>query len=53
VNNTWEVEVTSPLLRPGITVRTKVSEKYLVSALNKAMDTVREFNKTEEDKKAK
>lgn len=46
MNNTWEIEVSSPLLRPGITIRTTVSEKYLVAGLKKAMEAVREFNST-------
>jgi hypothetical protein len=44
MNNTWEIEIASPLLRPGMTIRTKVSERYLVAAIKKGMDSVREVN---------
>jgi len=44
VNNTWQIEISSPLLRPGIVIRTEISEKYLVKALEQAMVMVREFN---------
>jgi len=44
-NETYKIKVGSPLLRPGITVETRVSQKYLVQALRELMDKVREFNK--------
>lgn len=44
MNNKYEIEVSSPLLRPGLVIRTSVSEKYLIPALNKIMESVREFN---------
>jgi hypothetical protein len=50
MNNTWQVEVSSPLLRPGIVVRTEVSEKCLVPTLNKAMESLRAFNDQEKTK---
>ncbi len=44
-NETYEIEVASPLLRPGLTVRViGVSDRYLVKVMKKLMDMVREFN---------
>lgn len=43
-NETYEIEVTSPLLRPGLMLRTRVSGRYLVPVLRKVLDAVREFN---------
>jgi hypothetical protein len=44
MNNTWEIEIGSPLLRPGITIRTRVSEAYIVATLQEGMKVVRQFN---------
>lgn len=43
-NETYEIEVGSPLLRPGIKIKTKVSKGYLVQTLQDIMEKVREFN---------
>lgn len=44
MNNTWKVSFTGPLLRPGITFETEVSERDLVTAVNKGMSFIREIN---------
>lgn len=44
-NETYEIEVTSPLLRPGVVIKTRVSEKYLVRTVKKLLDLVREVNR--------
>lgn len=44
MNNTFKITVTSPLLRPGLTVETAVSGRYLVPALKDLFDKIREFN---------
>lgn len=44
MNNTYKVTVRSPLLRPGLEIETHVSEKYLVAAVAKLLDCVREIN---------
>lgn len=43
-NETYEIEVASPLLRPGLLIRTKVSKKYVVETVNGLMDMIREIN---------
>ena len=47
MNNTYKIKIKSPLVRAGIEIETEVSEKYVVPALNKLMDKVREFNNSE------
>ena len=44
-NETWEIEIKSPLIRPGITLRTHVTGKYLFAVIEAALDKLREFNK--------
>ena len=44
MNNKYRIKVGSPLVRPGISIETTVSEKYLVKGLETVMDKVREFN---------
>jgi hypothetical protein len=44
MNNTYRITVQSPLIRPGITIETTVSEKYLVAAVQTLMAKVREIN---------
>jgi len=48
-NETWEIEIKSPLVRPGITLRTKVTGKYMFAVLTKALDALRAFNQTQPD----
>jgi len=43
-NETYKIEVESPLVRYGIKVSTKVSKRYLVETLNGLMESIREFN---------
>jgi len=44
MNNTYRITMTSPLLRPGITIETEVSERYLKSAVEKLLDIIRDIN---------
>lgn len=48
-NETYEILVKTPLLRPGLQIRTWVSEKYVVPTLHKLMEKVREFNNSQQD----
>lgn len=43
-NETYEIEVRSPLLRPGITIRTSVSQKYVKTTVLSLLDICREIN---------
>ena len=54
MNNKYVIEVTHPLIRPGITIRTEASERYLVAVVRKVMELVREINETKpaEEKKS-
>lgn len=47
MNNKYIVRVGHPLLRPGLTIETEASEKYLTAVVAKLMETVREINKPE------
>lgn len=44
MNNTYKVTIQSPLIRPGMTIETTVSEKYLVAVVQTLMAKVREIN---------
>lgn len=44
MNNTIVVEVASPLLRPGLTMRTTVSERYAERAAEQMLDLARRVN---------
>jgi hypothetical protein len=44
MNNTFTIKISSPLLRPGLTIETEVSEKYLVRATTWLLGAVREIN---------
>ncbi|MFA6526069.1 MAG: hypothetical protein WCT26_01480 [Candidatus Buchananbacteria bacterium] len=46
-NETYEIEVSSPLLRPGLKVTTRVSKKYFVPAMTDLMELIREFNEVQ------
>ena len=46
-NETYTIEVMSPLLRPGITIRTNVSKTYLAEAVRDLMEIVRRINDEE------
>lgn len=43
-NETYEIEIKSPLLRPGITIRTSVSQKYVKTTVLSLLDICREIN---------
>lgn len=43
-NETYEIEIKSPLLRPGITIRTFVSQKYVKTTVLSLLDICREIN---------
>lgn len=45
-NNTYRLSIASPLLRPGMTISTDVSERYVPSAAEKLMALVREINQS-------
>ena len=49
-NETYCIEMSSPLLRPGIRVSTEVSGRYVVRTMQHMMQCVREFN---DDEKAR
>ena len=44
MNNKYTITVGSPLLRPGLTITTEVSERYLVDAVRTLMGAIREIN---------
>ncbi len=43
-NETYTIRVQSPLLRPGLTIETKVSKRYLVQTVKELLDKIREIN---------
>ena len=43
-NETYEVKAESPLLRPGLTIATKVSKRYIETATDTIMIAVRNVN---------
>ena len=43
-NETYEITVESPLLRPGMTIRATVSSRYVVQTVQSLMEKVREIN---------
>jgi hypothetical protein len=43
-NETYKIRINSPLIRPGITIETEVSDKYLVDAVRNLLDKIREIN---------
>lgn len=44
MNNKYKIKIESPLVRPGLTIETECSEKYVVKVVKKTMDIVREIN---------
>ncbi len=46
-NETYTIEVISPLLRPGITIRTEVSRNHIVETVTNLMEVVRIINNEE------
>jgi len=50
-NETYQIVVESPLLRPGLTITVEgVSERYLVPVTVSLMGYVREINKQEKER---
>jgi len=47
MNNNYTIIAKAPLLRPGLTIITSGSEKYVIDMLNKLMEIIRDFNKGE------
>ena len=47
MNNTYKITMRSPLLRPGITIETEVSEQYVRTVVATMMEIVRDINNTE------
>ena len=45
-NTSWVITAQSPLLRPGLSIKIIVSEKYVVEETLKLMDKIREINET-------
>lgn len=50
MNNKYVIKVEHPLVRPGISIETEASEKYVVEVCKKLMEVVRELNKAENEK---
>jgi hypothetical protein len=44
MNNRYIVRVQDPLIRPGLTIETEASEKYIVAVVRTLLDKVREIN---------
>lgn len=51
MNNKYIVKVSHPLLRPGLTIETEASEKYVVKVVKMLMDKVREINEEKNESK--
>ncbi len=49
-NETYTITISSPLVRPGLEIKTVVSGKYLVKTLNYIFQEIREFNNQEKGK---
>ncbi len=46
MNNKYKIIATHPLVRPGLTIETEASERYMVSVAKKLMDLIRELNES-------
>jgi hypothetical protein len=44
MNNKYTIEASHPLLRPGLTIKTEASERYVVRVVEKLMEIIRESN---------
>ena len=44
MNNKYIIKVAHPLLRPGLTIETEASEKYVLPVVGRLMDMVRNIN---------
>lgn len=45
MNNKYKIVVKHPLLRPGLSIETEASEKYVEPVVAKLMEIVRAINK--------
>lgn len=48
-NNTYKVKLESPLIRPGLTIETEVSENYVKETTDKLMNLARQINKNDKN----
>ncbi len=46
MNNKYKITAKHPLVRPGLTIETEASERYVVPVVKKLMDLIRELNKS-------
>lgn len=46
-NETYEITAESPLLRPGLRITVRVSERYAAKAAARLLDVVRAINSAE------
>ena len=51
LNNRYKITIQDPLCRPGLSIDTEVSERYVVEAIRRMMAMIREVNKPEEENK--
>lgn len=49
-NEKYRIKIEAPILRPGLSVETEVSQKYLVPTLNAFLDSIRQFNIEQKEK---
>jgi hypothetical protein len=47
-NETYTISVSSPLIRPGITLQAQASKRYLVQTLHDLFEMVRQFNQEQD-----
>jgi len=47
MNNKYKIRITHPLIRPGMTIETESSEKYLIAVTLQLLDLVRAINEAE------
>lgn len=50
LNNKYKIIVTDPLIRPGLKIETECSIKYLPQVVSDTMNSVRQINKSFEQK---
>lgn len=48
-NETYQITVASPLLRPGITIQTSVSKRYVADTVRDLLDIIRDINSDGQD----
>jgi hypothetical protein len=51
MNNRYVIKVEHPLIRPGLTIITEASERYVQAVVEKLMEIVRAINDAEKEKK--